>query len=299
MSGDFRCAEAWLVRPGLVDYDQALELQLATLHARAEGRIPDTVLLLEHAPVITLGRAADPAHVLVSPDELAGCGIALREAGRGGDVTLHAPGQLVGYPIVDLRERARDVHRYLRDLEEVLIRALAGWEIEAGRIPGLTGVWVGTEKVAAIGVGVKRWIAYHGFALNVDVELSLFDLIVPCGLAGRGVTSVARLLGCELPGHERRAAGDDVTAGAGNGASGVNLCPGVEEAAGQVAAAWPGVLGSRLIELSGQQWAEVMQGFSSSTTTASRNTRTTVGSHCVPAPSLITRAASVGESAER
>jgi lipoyl(octanoyl) transferase len=249
---------SWLVDLGLVPYDDALALQAAAVAARAEGRLPDLLLLLEHPPVITLGRAAKAAHVLASPAARAACGIELRETGRGGDVTLHAPGQLVGYPIVDLTPRGRDVHRYLRDLEEVLIRAAAGWGIEAGRIPKLTGVWVGDDKLAAIGVAVKRWIAHHGFALNVSNDLALFDLIVPCGLSGKGVTSVSRLHGGPAT---------------------------IEEAASHVTAEWPAVFATHLIEVSRQRLEAVIGSASSEATTESRNTRTTVGSHCDPAPS--------------
>jgi lipoate-protein ligase B len=264
--------EAWLVHLGLIPYDQALDLQLAAVHARADGRIPDTLLLLEHPAVITLGRGANASHVLATAAELAARGIEVRETGRGGDVTLHAPGQLVGYPIVDLRERGGDVHRYLRDLEELLIRALAHWSIAAERVSGLTGVWVGDEKVAAIGVAVKRWIAYHGFALNVNTDLSLFETIIPCGLAGRGVTSVARLLGETVP---------------------------LDEVAGRIAAEWPGVFRSRLVKVPRQEWDAAIRGASSSAITASRKTRTSVGSHCEPAPSSRMRAASGAESAAR
>jgi len=264
--------ETWLVDLGLISYDQADELQIAALNARADERIPDSLILLQHSPVITLGRAADPAHVLAVPAELARRGIAVREASRGGDVTLHAPGQLVGYPIVDLRARGRDVHRYLRDLEEVLIGALAGWEIAAERVAGATGVWVGREKVAAIGVGVKRWVTHHGFALNVATDLALFDTIVPCGLVGRGVTSIERLLD-----------------------RGVSM----EEAASRVTAAWPAVFAARLVEVSAQQWASAVRSGSSLAITRSRNTRTTVGSHWDPAPPSITPAACSGESAAR
>jgi lipoyl(octanoyl) transferase len=246
--------ETWFLHLGLMPYDRALELQLMALNARAEGRIPDLLLLLEHPPVITLGRSADPANVLAAPAELARRGIAVREAGRGGDVTLHAPGQLVGYPIVDLRARGRDVHRYLRDLEEVLIRALEGWGIRSHRIAGATGVWAGSGKVAAIGVGVKRWVTHHGFALNVATDLSLFDMIVPCGLVGKEVTSVTRLLGREI---------------------GI----GVEEAASRVAAEWPAVFATRLIRIPPQQWAAATGMASSAAMTFSRNTCTSVGSH--------------------
>jgi lipoyl(octanoyl) transferase len=262
----------WLVHLGLIPYDEAVALQAAAVIARAAGRIPDLLLLLEHPPVITLGRAAKAGHVLAPPEELAARGIALRETGRGGDVTLHAPGQLVGYPIVDLTPRGRDVHRYLRELEEVLMRALAGWGIDAGRIPTLTGVWVGDDKVAAIGVAVKRWVALHGFALNVSNDLTLFDLIVPCGLAGKGVTSVSRLLGQPMA---------------------------VEEAASRVTAEWTAVFATHLIEVSRQRLEAVIGSVSSEATTESRNARTIVGSHCEPAPSSRMSAACRGESAER
>ena len=183
---------AWL---GRVEYDRAVALQEALLLARQADRIPDTLLLLEHPPVVTLGRATQAHHLLAGEAELARRGIALRPAARGGDVTFHGPGQLVGYPIVDLTPRGRDVHRYLRDLESGLIAALARFGLAAGRVPGLTGIWVGNEKIAAIGIGVRRWVAWHGFALNVSVDLAYFQLIVPCGIGDRGVTSLARALG--------------------------------------------------------------------------------------------------------
>jgi lipoyl(octanoyl) transferase len=145
--------------------------------------------------VVTLGRAADPRHVLLGPAELARRGIERREVGRGGDATYHGPGQLVGYPIVRLGEGRRDAHRYLRDLEQALIDLADDYGVRAGRIPGRTGVWVGGEKLAAIGVRLNSgWITSHGFALNVSVDLDGFAAIVPCGIADRGVTSLARLL---------------------------------------------------------------------------------------------------------
>jgi lipoate-protein ligase B len=244
--------EGWLVDLGQIDYDRALELQLMALQARAEERTPDTLLLLQHPAVITLGRSADPAHVLLPPSELARRGVAVREVGRGGDVTLHAHGQLVGYPIVDLKTRGRDVHRYLRDLEEVLILALSGWGIQAERVAGATGVWVGHDKVAAIGVGVKRWTTYHGFALNVDPDLALFDMIVPCGFHDRGVNSVSQLLGRPV---------------------------GIEEAASRVVAVWPTVFPTRLCPIPAQRWESAIRGETSATTTTSRKTCTSVGSH--------------------
>lgn len=186
---------------GLVPYDEALALQQALVERRRRGDIPDTLLLLEHPHVITFGVRAhgDRTHVRASPERLAEEGVALVETGRGGDVTYHGPGQLVGYPILDLNPDRRDLHRYVRDLEEVLIRAVARQGVAARRVPGLTGVWVGDEKLAAIGVRLSRWITSHGFALNVNTDLRYFDFIVPCGIPDRGVTSLARLLGRPVP----------------------------------------------------------------------------------------------------
>jgi len=184
-------------RLGLVTYQEGLALQRELVEARRRDDIPDTLLLLQHPPVITLGVKVrtDRSHILASPDVLEARGVTVHESGRGGDVTFHGPGQLVGYPILDLSPDRRDLHRYVRDLEECLIRALAMFGIEAGRIQGLTGVWVADEKVAAIGVRISRWITSHGFALNVDPDLTYFELIIPCGIDDRGVTSMARLLG--------------------------------------------------------------------------------------------------------
>jgi lipoyl(octanoyl) transferase len=155
------------------------------------------LLLLEHPHVLTLGVRGDGgrSHILAGPDALAARGVEVYEAGRGGDVTYHGPGQIVGYPILDLRPDRCDVHRYVRDLEEVLIRVAADYGVRAGRVEGLTGVWVGEEKLAAIGVRIGRWITSHGFALNVNTKLDYFGLIVPCGISDRGVTSLAQLLG--------------------------------------------------------------------------------------------------------
>jgi lipoyl(octanoyl) transferase len=192
-------------RLGVVGYQDALVLQKALVDDRKQGRIPDQLLLLEHPPVITLGVKArnDRSHVLESEESLAARGVALFETGRGGDVTYHGPGQLVGYPILDLKPDRCDVHRYVRDLEEVLIRAVAEFGIEAHRIAGLTGIWTGPEgredKLAAIGVRISRWVTSHGFALNVNTDLSHFQLIIPCGITDRGVTSMSRLLGRPIP----------------------------------------------------------------------------------------------------
>ena len=179
------------LRPGRLGYAAALSLQEELVAARCRGGA-DILILLEHEPVVTLGRGARAEHLLQSPAELARRGVTLAECSRGGDVTWHGPGQLVGYPIVDLAARGRDLHRYLRDLEEVLIRTLAAFDVAAGRIPGKTGVWVGAAKIASVGVAVRRWVAWHGFALNVAPDLAGFDAIVPCGLHGVRMTALDR-----------------------------------------------------------------------------------------------------------
>jgi lipoyl(octanoyl) transferase len=198
-------------RLGIVKYDEALEIQRQLVEERKAGRIPDQLLLLQHPPVITLGVRArdDRSHVLAGPETLAREGVEIFESGRGGDVTFHGPGQLVGYPIIDLRPDRQDVHRYVRDLEDVMIRMAAAFGVSAVRQPGFTGAWVATggsedgryEKLAAIGVRIARWITSHGFAFNVATNLEHFNLIVPCGIAddGKGVTSLERLLGRAIP----------------------------------------------------------------------------------------------------
>jgi lipoate-protein ligase B len=192
---------AWL---GRVPYAEALALQERRLEAVRGGAAPDALLLLEHAPVVTLGRSAKPEHLCVSPDELAERGVELHAVARGGDVTFHGPGQLVGYPIVDLAARGRpDVHRFLRDLEGALVDALAELGVAAQTLAGLTGVFVKNadppRKLASIGVGLRGWVTWHGFALNVGEDLAGFDAIVPCGLRGVAMTSVARELGDAAP----------------------------------------------------------------------------------------------------
>jgi lipoyl(octanoyl) transferase len=188
-------------RLGSVPYAEALELQQQLVNARRVGSIADQLLLLQHPPVVTLGAKvrSNRSHVLASPAELNAAGVELFEAGRGGDVTYHGPGQLVGYPILDLRPDRCDVHRYVRDLEQVMIDAASEFGIVATRIAGLTGAWVAGNKLAAIGVRIARWITSHGFAFNVSTDLSHFDLIVPCGISDRGVTSLGRLLGRDVP----------------------------------------------------------------------------------------------------
>jgi lipoyl(octanoyl) transferase len=191
-------------RLGVTPYGEASALQEGLVVERRLGASADRLLLLEHPHVVTLGVRAHGRRdaVLASDDELARRGAPLVESRRGGDATYHGPGQLVGYPILDLNPDRRDVHRYVRDLEEVLIRAAADFGVAATREAGLTGVWVGREKLAAIGVRISRWITSHGFALNVDPDLSFFDLIVPCGIPDRGVTSLAQLLGAPPPMEE-------------------------------------------------------------------------------------------------
>jgi len=186
---------------GLIDYQAALDLQRELVEQRKRGEIGDQLLLLQHPDVITLGVRTrnDRSHILESDASLAAQGVEVFETGRGGDVTYHGPGQLVGYPIFDLKPDRCDVHRYVRDLEEVLIRSVAEFGITAGRVAGLTGIWVGQEKLAAIGVRISRWVTSHGFALNVNTDLSKFGLIVPCGITDKGVTSMQRLLGKPVP----------------------------------------------------------------------------------------------------
>ena len=194
------CVARWL---GRVDYEEAWALQRDLAVRRARGETADTLLLLEHPPVYTTGRRSGGDRLLVPPEAL---GAPLLSVDRGGDITFHGPGQLVAYPVIGLGAQPRGVQRYVRRLEETIIRTLAGYGINAGREEGLTGVWAGGEKIAAIGVRVSRpggagggWVTGHGLALNVSVDLRWFERIVPCGIAGRGVTSMERLLGATVP----------------------------------------------------------------------------------------------------
>ncbi len=189
-----------VVHLGLVPYARALELQRAVARACISGEIAhDVLLLLEHPPVVTLGRSSKAQHLVASPEMLEARGVELFEAERGGDVTFHGPGQLVGYPIVNLRGHKQDLHWYLRQVEAVLMHALDSIGIPAERSEGRTGVWTSGRKIASIGVHARDWVTWHGFALNVSTDLSYFDLMVPCGLAGVTMTSVEKELGEVAP----------------------------------------------------------------------------------------------------
>ncbi|NIQ17896.1 MAG: lipoyl(octanoyl) transferase LipB, partial [Candidatus Aenigmarchaeota archaeon] len=180
---------------GLVSYDKAYYLQKRLREFRREGRIDDVLLLLEHAPVVTVGRRGRRENILVSEESLQSRGIRVFEIDRGGDVTLHCPGQLVGYPIFDLRIHGKNIHRYLRNIEEVIIRSLKFYGIEGQRIENHTGVWVGEKKIAFIGIGIKGWITFHGFSININPDLSYFSLIKPCGWESKTVTSISEISG--------------------------------------------------------------------------------------------------------
>ena len=186
-------SELWVVNLGTVPYEDALELQRSLARERISGTVPeDVLLLLEHPPVVTLGRSTKAANVVSSADFLASNGVELFEVERGGDVTFHGPGQLVGYPIIDLKRHKLDLHWYLRQVEEGLIRTLAAYSIPAERNVGFTGVWTKGRKIASIGVHAREWVTWHGFALNVTTDLSYFDLIIPCGIDGVTMTSIER-----------------------------------------------------------------------------------------------------------
>jgi lipoyl(octanoyl) transferase len=198
-------AESLTVRPlvvrrlGRLSYAQGLELQAQLVADRQADRIVDVLLLLEHDPVFTRGRSAREQNILVRESLLRARGFDVFETGRGGDVTYHGPGQVVGYPIISLAPDRQDVHRYVRDLEEVMIRTCRDFGVEAERVAGLTGCWVGRDKIGAIGVRISRWVTSHGFAFNVANDLAPYSLIVPCGIPDRGVTTLQQLLGRPVP----------------------------------------------------------------------------------------------------
>ena len=188
--------ELWTVSLGRVSYAEALELQRTIARDRISGAIDqDVLLLVEHNPVVTMGRSAKEKHLVATPEFLEQHGVELFEVERGGDVTYHGPGQLVGYPIMDLKRHKQDLHWYLRQLEQALMDMLSEYGIPAERNTGLTGVWARGKKIASIGVHARDWVTWHGFALNVTTELSYFDLIVPCGITGVVMTSIANELG--------------------------------------------------------------------------------------------------------
>lgn len=182
-------------RLGTVDYAEAHRLQKELQSKRIAGEIGDTVLLLEHPPVLTMGRSAKKQHVLAPREVLEARGISVHEVGRGGDVTYHGPGQLVAYPIIDLKPDRKDVRKYVSSLEEAMIRSCADFGLNARRVQGLNGAWIGERKVGAVGVRISRWVTMHGLALNVNSDLNHFEMIVPCGIEDRGVTSLSAELG--------------------------------------------------------------------------------------------------------
>jgi lipoyl(octanoyl) transferase len=187
--------ELWVTRLGRMGYAEALELQRQVARDRISGAIPqDVLLLVEHPPVVTLGRSTKQKNMISSPAFLASKGVELFEVERGGDVTFHGPGQLVGYPIIDLKRHRLDLHWYLRQVEEALIRTLAHYDIPGERSTGFTGVWTKGRKIASIGVHARDWVTWHGFALNVTTDLSYFDFIVPCGIDGVTMTSIQKEL---------------------------------------------------------------------------------------------------------
>ena len=193
-------------RLGRLSYAQGLELQAQLVADRQADRIVDVLLLLEHDPVFTRGRNAREQNLLVRESLLRSRGYDVFETGRGGDVTYHGPGQIVGYPIISLAPDRQDVHRYVRDLEEVMIRTCRDYGVDAGRVTGLTGCWVGRDKIGAIGVRISRWVTSHGFAFNVANDMAPYSLIVPCGIPDRGVTTLEKLLGRPVPLADAQAA---------------------------------------------------------------------------------------------
>lgn len=184
---------------GRTRFAEAWELQRQLFELSLRGVTGDLLLLTEHEPVYTLGKGADQNHLLASDEELSRDGTEVFRIDRGGDITYHGPGQIVGYPILNLQRHTPDIHKYLRDLEEVIIRALDRFDIQGAREDGLTGVWVHGEKIAALGVRVSKWVTMHGFALNVNTDLQRFARIIPCGIFHKGVTSMEQILGLNLP----------------------------------------------------------------------------------------------------
>ena len=197
--------EAWILNLDIVPYEKAFELQKRLVQMRSREVINDILILLEHPPVFTVTRKATLDNILASPDELKGKGISVCKTNRGGDITYHGPGQLVGYPIMNLKDYGKDLHKYIRTIEEMIIRVLMDYGITAHRDKINPGVWVGNEKIAAIGIAVKSsWTTMHGFAFNINPDLNHYALIVPCGISDRGVTSLSKLLGKSISQKEVR-----------------------------------------------------------------------------------------------
>ncbi|MGE5681408.1 MAG: lipoyl(octanoyl) transferase LipB [Bacillota bacterium] len=183
---------------GTIEYDKAWDLQRKTFELRRNGNIADTIYLLEHPNTYTLGKVTDKSNLISSEEFLKEKKISVFEIDRGGDITYHGPGQIVGYPIIDLKEWKEDTHQYLRGLEEVIILTCSDYGLNAGRVDKLTGVWIENRKIAAIGIKVSRWITMHGFAFNVNTDLSLFNGIIPCGIKDKEVTSLSKELSREI-----------------------------------------------------------------------------------------------------
>ncbi|NPV26440.1 MAG: lipoyl(octanoyl) transferase LipB [Firmicutes bacterium] len=188
-----RCA---VINLGMMEYQTAYSYQQFLVAARAQDRIPNLLLLVEHHPVYTIGRSGNRRNILVNDEDLANLGVQVYCIDRGGDVTYHGPGQLVGYPIIKLQGETRDLHRLIYLYEEVMIRLVATYGLKAGRLSGFPGAWVGQKKIGAIGIGVSHWVSFHGFALNIAPQMEYFRYIIPCGIRGRGVTCLADELGC-------------------------------------------------------------------------------------------------------
>ncbi|MFW5961578.1 MAG: lipoyl(octanoyl) transferase LipB [bacterium] len=187
-----------VIKYGIINFEEAYKLQLELLEKRYQNKINDTLLLVEHPPVLTIGASGTRDNIVAADEVLAKAGIEVFETNRGGDITYHGPGQIVGYPILNLKEHKQDLHWLLSAYEEVFIRLLEKYNIQARRIKGLTGVWVDNKKITAIGVGVKHWITYHGFAFNINPNLEHFSYIIPCGIKDKGVTSLKNVIGSEV-----------------------------------------------------------------------------------------------------
>ena len=197
--------EAWILNLDTVPYDEAFALQKRLVTMRSQDAICDTLILLEHPPVLTVTRKATRKNILASPDELEDQGISLCETNRGGDITYHGPGQIVGYPIMNLKDHGKDLHKYIRNIEEIIISLLMDYGISAHRDKANPGVWIEDEKIAAIGIAVKSsWTTMHGFSFNVNPDLNHYSLIVPCGITNKGITSLSKLLGTNIKMEEVR-----------------------------------------------------------------------------------------------